>query len=415
MRTYLLLILFVLTAHSGGAQGMSFSLGINLCGGEFGEQHLPGTLHQDYAYPTEEEVNYFYQKGFKSVTIPFRWERIQKNPGGDLDYQEIGEIKKVVSWCSARGMNVVLSMHNGGRYRKNGIEYIIGSYSVSRNDFSDVWNRLANAFSGYSNLLGYEIMTEPHEMQGFDWFTTAQQAIQAIRQADSRTPIIIAGENYAAAESWHLYSDHLKNLKDPSDKIIYNAHCFFDIDFTGKYIYSYDQNQAEEYTGVKRAEPFVNWLKENNKLGMIGEFTVPDTDSRWLNVMERFLKYLSDHQVMAFYWASGKKWGGHPLSIYPLAQNDRPQMSVLQKFVSGTVAYEEKTVVAAATPAEPVTGAPLTTPNNNAVTQAEEAPESFLFLPGTLLLPQPNGGLYKPSVSKTTHTTDKGVRLAKYR
>lgn len=414
MRTYLLLILFVLTSLSGRAQASAFSLGINLCGGEFADQQIPGTLNQDYAYPTEEEVNYFYRKGFKSVTIPFRWERIQKNLGGDLDYQEIGEIKKVVGWCSGKGMNVVLSMHNGGRYRKNGIEYIIGSYTVSRNDFSDVWNRLANAFSGFGNLLGYEIMTEPHEMQGFDWFTTAQQAIQAIRQADSRTPIVIAGENYAAAESWHQYSDHLKNLKDPSDKIIYNAHCFFDIDFTGKYLYSYDQNQAEEYTGVKRAEPFVNWLKENNKRGMIGEFTVPDTDARWLNVMERFLKYLSDHQVMAFYWASGKKWGGHPLSVYPLAQNDRPQMSVLQKFVTGTVTYEEKTVLAAA-PAEPPTGASATPPNSNAAAQTEEAPESFLFLPGTLLLPQPNGGLYKPAVPKTAHHTDKGVRLAKYR
>lgn len=414
MRTYLLLILLVLINISGKAQGTAFSLGINLCGGEFGEQNIPGSLNQDYVYPTEEEVNYFHKKGFKTVTIPFRWERVQKNLGGDLDYQEIGEIKKVVGWCSNKGLNVILSMHNGGRYRKNGIEYIVGSYSVSRNDFADVWNRLANAFSGYQHLYGYEIMTEPHEMQGFDWFTTAQQAINAIRQADSRNAIIIAGENYAAAESWYLYSDHLKNLKDPSDKIIYNAHCFFDIDFTGKYVYSYDQNQAEEYTGVKRAEPFVNWLKENNKRGMIGEFTVPDTDPRWLNVMERFLKYLSDHQVMAVYWASGKKWGGHPLSVYPLAQNDRPQMSVLQKFVTGAVAYEEKAVMAA-TPAAPV-AAPAAAPDNNtAVAKPEEAPESFLFLPGTLLLPQPNGGLYKPAVSKTHITADKGVRLAKYR
>jgi len=416
MRQYLLLILLFLAYFSGNAQGNEFSLGINLCGGEFSENNLPGNLNEHYAYPTAEEVDYFYKKGFKTVTIPFRWERVQKNLGGDLDYQEIGEIKKVVGWCASKGLKVILSMHNGGRYKKYGIEYIIGSYSVSRQDFADVWNKLANAFSGYQNFYGFEIMTEPHEMQGFDWFTTAQQTINSIRQADSRNHIIIAGENYAAAESWKEYSDQLKNLKDPQDKLIYNAHCYFDIDFTGKYFYSYEQNQVEEQTGVKRVVPFITWLKENNKKGMIGQFGVPDTDPRWLKVMEQFLKYLSDNKVNAVYWASGKKWSGAPLSVYPLAQNDRPQMAVLQQFAAG-IPYEEKPIVAAVN----TVSAPIETTNTAApvvelVAVPPPPPASFLFLPGTVLLPQPNGGLYKPTLPTPNKTQEKVVsRLAKYR
>lgn len=414
MRPIFLIFLFILTNISGKSQESDFALGINLCGGEFSENNLPGNLNEHYAYPTAEEVDYFYKKGFKMVTIPFRWERIQKSLGGDLDYQEIGEIKKVVTWCSNKGLKVILSMHNGGRYKKYGIEYIIGSYAVSRQDFSDVWNKLANAFSGYQNLYGFEIMTEPHEMQGFDWFTTAQEAIHSIRQADSRNHIIISGENYAAAESWQQYSDQLKFLKDPQDKLIYNAHCYFDIDFTGKYFYSYEQNQVDDQTGVNRVTPFVNWLKENNKKGMIGEFGVPDTDPRWLKVMEQFLKYLNSNKVTAVYWASGKKWSGAPLSVYPLAQNDRPQMTVLQQFTTSN-AYEEKPSI------NVVADVPESTKNNTTapiqlVAAPPPPPESFLFLPGTVLLPQPNGGLYKPTLPLPTQTQEKVVsRLAKYR
>ncbi len=439
MRSFLTVIfLFVLITlskaqGSGFSQGTGFNLGINLCGGEMGENNIPGTLNNHYSYPTEEEVDYFYKKGFKLVTIPFRWERVQKDLGGDLDFQEIGEMKKVVTWCSNKGMQVIISMHNLGRYRKYGIDYLIGSFSVSRADYADVWNRLVNAFSGYQNIYGYEIMTEPHEMQGFDWFTTAQQAINSIREADKRNYIIIAGENYAASESWKEYSDNLKNLKDPSDKIIYNAHCFFDLDFTGKYLYSYEQSKVEDSTGIKRVMPFVNWLKDNNKKGIVGAFGAPDTDPRWLKLMENFLRYLNYNNVAANYWASGKRWSGNPLSVYPLAQTDRPQMGVLQQFITG-VAYEEKPIVASSntttagsTPANANSNSNTaesinsnSTQNNAPViertpipTVPPPPPESFLFLPGTILLPQPNGGLYKPIMKQIN--SDSGLRVAKYK
>ena len=113
------------------------------------------------------------------------------------------------------------------------------------------------------------------------------------------------------------------------------------------------------------------------------------------------------------YWASGKKWSGNPLSVYPLAQNDRVQMSVLQQFATGKIIEERVVVPAAAVYSTPVA-------ENNTPVQVVVAvvppppPESFLFLPGTVLLPQPNGGLYKPASSKKM-PADKGVRSAKYR
>lgn len=405
---YLLVLMVAGLVNNTIAQDLPIVLGINLCGGELNEQQMPGTYNEHYAYPTKEEVDYFAKKGFKTVTIPFRWERIQKNIGGDLDYQEVGEIKKVVGWCADKGMQVILSMHNLGRYKKNGIEYIVGSLAVSRNDFAEVWSRIVSSFAGYSNIYGYELMADPHEMQGFDWFTTAQQATNAIREADKKTFIIITGDNYGAPESWVQYSDNLKNIKDPADKILYNAHCYFDIDFTGKYLFGYEQNQVDENAGVKRVMPFVKWLQDNGKKGMIGQFGIPDTDPRWLKLTEVFLKYLADNKINANYWASGKRWNGNPLSLYPLSQTDRPQMSALQAYLKPEPVVETKTAAAEGNVQPEETVAPA---------QPQTPPESFLFLPGTILLPQPNGGLYKPTPSKTdsTTTTTNIIRVAKYR
>ena len=155
MRIIFILMFFITVSGQLNAQNDPFLLGMTLGGGEINENQLPGNLNEHYQYPTEDEIDYYYQKGFRLITIPFRWERVQKTLGGDLDYGEIGEIRKVVSWAANRDMQVILSMYNGGRYRKYGVDYIVGSYSVSRQDFADCWNKIANAFSGYPNIYGY--------------------------------------------------------------------------------------------------------------------------------------------------------------------------------------------------------------------------------------------------------------------
>ncbi|MFX7764252.1 hypothetical protein ABTK05_21565, partial [Acinetobacter baumannii] len=59
--------------------------GITLCGAEFGETNLPGTLGTHYTYPNTSEVAYFAAKGAKTIQLPFKWERIQRQLSGPLD------------------------------------------------------------------------------------------------------------------------------------------------------------------------------------------------------------------------------------------------------------------------------------------------------------------------------------------
>ncbi|MFX9023818.1 cellulase family glycosylhydrolase, partial [Acinetobacter baumannii] len=77
------------------------------------------------------------------------------------------------------------------------------------------------------------------------------------------------------------YSDYLKFLKDPSDNIMYSAHCYFDEDRSGRYAKSYESSGANPMTGVERIKPFIDWCNANNKKAFVGEFGIPKTDDRW--------------------------------------------------------------------------------------------------------------------------------------
>jgi endoglucanase len=363
---FLQLIGASLSAQSGGNP-----FGINICGAEFEEKTIPGVLGKDYVYPSDADIEYFYQQGMQLMTIPFKWERVQQKLGGELDQANVDEIRRVIQYCGPRNIRVVLSMHNFGRYKIGNIEYIIGSSTVKRSNLGDFWSKLASQLSDLRNVFGYEIMTEPHDMGEYDWFTTAQETIYTIRQVDKKAIIIISGDNYAAAEKWRQFSDKLKDLIDPSNNLVYDAHCYFDKNYSGRYNESYDSSGADEYTGVSRIMPFVRWLKDHNKRGYIGEYGIPDNDLRWMTLLDNFLKYLSENDINGCYWAAGSRWNKYPLSVQPFVQEDRPQMEVLLKY--------KRTVPTAKS------------------SFGFLLPETFLFLPNLTLVPINKGGVYAPA------------------
>ena len=143
---------------------------------------------------------------------------------------------------------------------------------------------------------------------------------------------MVSGDSWSSAERWPEFSANLKNLKDPSSNLVFQAHVYFDNDASGSYKKSYDDEEATLITGVQRVEPFVKWLKENNLKGFVGEYGVPDDDSRWLKTLDNFLAYLKENSINGCYWAAGPWWGKYRLAIEPKDNIDRPQMPVLTKY-----------------------------------------------------------------------------------
>ena len=307
--------------------------GVNLAGAEFGR--IPGVLNTHYGYPTAADLDYFKSKGLMLIRFPFRWERVQKTLNGALDAAEIGRMKTFIEAARARNMYILLDMHNYCRRNLTleDVFYEIGSTEVPLATVGDVWKKLATEFKSYNNIWGYGIMNEPYGLTKTTWFNIAQSIITEIRKVDTETTIVVAGDAFSSASRWKEVSDNLKNLVDPSEDLIFEAHTYWDKSSSGSYQGTYDQEGATPNTGVARVTPFVEWLKANKRRGFVGEYGVPRDDPRWLVVLDNTLKYLKDNCVNGCYWAAGPRWPqDEHLSIQPW-NGDLPQTAILQKYL----------------------------------------------------------------------------------
>jgi endoglucanase len=220
----------------------------------------------------------------------------------------------------------------------NGVKYKFGENeaALSLDHFADVWKKLATVFKKYKNIFGYDIMNEPYGLTPGIWAQAAQKAIDAIREVDTTTPIVIEGESYASARTWMTNGAKLATqLTDPSNNLIWQAHCYFDKNSSGLYeLGSYDDEVYRATPALQRLKPFVDWLNENNFKGIVGEFGVPRNDARWLKMLDEVCTYLKENKVNATYWVAGTGYANDQVSVQPLKDytQERAQMRVLSKY-----------------------------------------------------------------------------------
>src|SRR6266540_570534 len=305
--------------------------GVNVSGAEFG-QAQPGTEGIDYIYATDSaRPAYFAGKGLKLVRIPFGWERVQRSAFGSLSTSDVARLQAMLDAAAGAGQRALLDMHNFGRY------YGTPLTRADAAKLNDVWSRLARQFRGHPGLYGYELMNEPHDLpEGSDgWAFLAQSATDAIRREDSSAWVLIPGYFWQSAMFWQDFNASLA-VNDSAGRLLYAAHVYFDQDGSGEYSRSYDAEGAYPDRGVDRARPFQDWLAGRNARGIFTEYGIPDTDTRWLDVLRRMLAALdADPRIQGgTYWSSGPWWGSYPLSVEPYDGRDHPQMQVLVQFPS---------------------------------------------------------------------------------
>lgn len=307
--------------------------GVNLACGDFGSV-FPGEYNTHYTYPTDNDLVYWQKKGLMLVRMPFRWERLQHNPGGELWCHDVNKIKEFVSAAEKRGMMVLFDMHNYCRRYDDGKELMIGTDALSYESYGQFWRMFAEEFKGFSNIYGYGLMNEPHDLpKTVSWHHMAQTAIDSIRTVDTKTAIVVGGYHWSSARRWKHMSDDLKTLRDKSNNLVFEAHCYFDFDGSGTYKFTYEQEEGTPDRGIELVRPFVEWLKENNLKGLIGEYGIPEEDPRWLETLDRFLSYLRDNNVPALYWASGPWWDDAVMTIPTYrGGKEKPQVKVMEKY-----------------------------------------------------------------------------------
>ena len=297
-------------------------IGINMSAAGFAGQVLPGVEGTNYFYPSEDYFRRYSAKGIRFIRFPFLWERVQPQLGGELDQAQVALLKRTLDFADQYGMRVILDMHNYSRYRGQ----LIGSYQVPYTSYADAWKRLATTFQNHPALYGYDVMNEPHDTQGL-WPKAAQTAVDSIRTVDMKTPIFIEGDSWASAQRWPQVNGDLL-IKDPANNLIYEAHIYFDADSSGNY--ATGMKGVHPMIGVERTKPFIEWLKQHNLRGFIGEYGIP-AQPQWLEAMDNLLSYLGEQCVPSAYWAAGPGWGDYPLSIEPKGGMEKPQVALLEK------------------------------------------------------------------------------------
>jgi endoglucanase len=341
-----------------------YMVGINWAGPEFAAQEVPGVEGRHFGWPTAESLDYWKRKGVRLIRLPFLWERLQPKLMNDFDPAYGRSLQRAVQMIGQREMVVILDVHNYAMYRKNPI----GSPEVPREAFADLWRRLAAAYRDNKAVWGYGLMNEPNRK--CVWLPAAQAAIDGIRTVDKQTRIFVADDYPGWATSgaakrekdlavWaekQMPIPDPKALRDPSDRIRFELHAYFDHDASGTYRKTYAEEIARTdgpgvrvgpEIGITRIRPFVEWLKKHNVKGFIGEYSAPanpNCDERWLVALDKTLAYMEANCLPSAFWAGGTRWTpGNGSVIEPQGwsrslseqqrKQDRPQLKVLQKYM----------------------------------------------------------------------------------
>ena len=312
-------------------------LGVNLSGGEYSADKLPGVMGTNYTYPTHDEVDYYASKGLNVIRLPFLWERLQPTEGGPLSQTELNRIDDVVDYANSKGMKVILDPHNYG----SGYGSLIGSSATPNSAFADFWGKLAGHYASNGDVM-FGLMNEPQQAHAADWLSAANAAIQAIRQAGATAQeVLVPGAYWDGAATWTT-TDNASvvgtGIKDPANNFVFEMHQYLDFDGSGTH-----DSVVSPTIGSSRLAAVTQWAQSTGNKLFLGEFGVGQdaTSVSAMNDMLGFMKQHSDVWQGAADWLGGPWVGDNIYTIEPGGLGtghvtDKPQMGVLQHYAPGT-------------------------------------------------------------------------------
>ena len=284
-----------------------FIFGMNFSDGD----DVPGrtTYGVNYKYPVPADFDAMNTRGIKLIRMAIGWEKIQKTTLGPLDPRDIADIHTALNAASARGMKVILDLHNFLQYN------VPPSDSCTEAQLLDVWTRLATEFNGDPGLYAYGIMNEPGYgttvITPQQWATWAQDTINTIRSIDTTTPIIYHAWWKGGTDYGRVLITQTTFPSDPQNKLILEWHLYPDgsgaFNTSGGQS-SYDACHAYPTCLLGPLQMIYEFAQSMGVGLLIGEYAVQAFDYRWTDVVETFLTFCKYNNIPSTFWAYGSLW-----------------------------------------------------------------------------------------------------------
>ncbi|KAG0158978.1 hypothetical protein PDIDSM_6498 [Penicillium digitatum] len=273
--------------------------GASESGAEFGENNLPGVYGTDYIFPDASAIQTLKEKGMNIFRVAFLMERLVPNSMiGEFDGAYLSNLTATVTAITDAGSHAVLDPQNFGRYN--------GQIISTTSDFQTFWKNVASKFVSNEKVI-FDTNNEFHDMDQDLVLQLNQAAIDGIREAGATSQyIFVEGNSYTSAWNWPKVNDNLKELTDPQNKIVYEMHQYLDSDGSGT-----RETCVSTTIGKERVTEATQWLKANQKVGVLGEFAGGVNDD-CKTAITGMLDYLGDNSEVwlgALWWGAGP-WGG---------------------------------------------------------------------------------------------------------
>ncbi|KAK1760215.1 glycoside hydrolase superfamily [Echria macrotheca] len=282
-------------------------VGVNQAGAEFGNKDLPGTLGKQYTWPVRSTIDTLVSKGFNAFRIAFMMERLVPNKlNGALDATYSQALQDIVQYVTSKGAYAIIDPHNFGRY----YDKII----TDTDGFKTWWTTVAKPFAANDKVI-FDTNNEYHDMDQSLVLRLNQAAIDGIRAAGATSQyIFVEGNSWSGAWTWSATNSNLKDLKDASDKIVYEMHQYLDADGSGT-----NETCVSRTIGAERLRDATAWLKSNGKKAVLGE-TAGGANAQCLAALTGMLGYMqqnSDVWTGWLWWAGGPWWADYMFSMEP--------------------------------------------------------------------------------------------------
>lgn len=164
-------------------------------------------------YITEADFAYIAECGANTVRIPFHYKLFTSEDYMGLNDPEEGfrRLDDCVAWARRHGLRLILDMHDcpGGQTGDNiddsyGYPWLMTD-EASRQEFCDIWRRIAAHYADEDVILGYELANEPiatywegaeREMLNSCLEPLYKRATAAIREVDPNHIVLLGGPQW---------------------------------------------------------------------------------------------------------------------------------------------------------------------------------------------------------------------------